>query len=115
MGIANFFRRIFGKKREQGPFEFVIQDTDIVVKSTRYLINAESREEAFKKLVTNYYGVGPYEDPDIKTHQSSQNYDTITRTEGMPWWFGEVTKVNGKPEAYDHLNRYMRENNIETY
>lgn len=109
--------KLFKKRKEKGPKTYTFSTVDISCVGDKYVyeVEADSRAEAFRKLVIWFYG-----EEHIPRGEVQQEHFTVTRpmqddfhTEGgMPWWFGRLIS-GGHGKLWLKLEKYAKDNNIK--
>lgn len=120
---------LFKKAKESlpAPTEYIFEtcEAHCVGDYYKYVVKADSKEEAFRKLVEFFYGEG-YPNADIKSSDATVSYPyrSIEYWTGMPDWFyrilkGEARGPRGEPaperaeKDRELLKQYCRIHNIK--
>lgn len=113
MGLLN---KLFGKEDKPKTYNFEVLESTSIGDLYKYAVEAENRDEAFKKLVEYFYGEG-YPSEGIKSQHVNVVYPSESRfITNMPRWFakrisGVAKDTNGHYE--DKLVEYCTAKGIK--
>jgi len=120
--MIQFFKNLLNGKPqpiEEKPKSFTFSTTEIqsVGDKYEYTVEAESKEEAFKKLIEYFFGEG-YPNEGIKSKHYTvtrpQNY--VFDYENMPHWFAKRLSGYVRDDDHDYqkeLEKYCIDKNIK--
>lgn len=103
------------KRKKKTEFEFSTQEIVAIGDYYKYTVKAESKEEAFKKLVEYFYGDKSSEDIVTKSGTISSPSRNLFEYKGMPMWFAKIISGVTQDSSGKHrqtLERYCKYNNI---
>lgn len=114
MGILRWFKKKFEIKKKK-KFSFEASGASCIGDLYHYKIEAENKEEAFKKLVEYFYGSdGMILGQNIESEQFDVVYPTreVFEVKNMPSWFGRLILGRAKEGDMKILEEYCKKNNI---
>jgi hypothetical protein len=125
----NIFKQLFFKSRtsvrplNKSPKEYTFSMTEMVCIRDRYTykVKAESKEEAFKKLVMYFFSTdasGVRSDVESEHNNLTNPYKSHFSCKGMPYWFakrlsGEVRDIKNGIDNQHSLEVYCKKHGIE--
>lgn len=114
MNILNWFKKEKPKKLEQKEFTFNVLKTVKIGDLYEYTVVAETKDEAFIKLVEYFFGENCNQDVKQKSFQVTYPNQSTFRT-NMPYWFAKKISGYVKDDKNDYqkeLKKFAIENNI---
>ena len=124
----NILEKLFGKKKQSESVDqkpVIEKETEFVFSTSEsahigdlyeYRVKANSRKEAFDKLVQYFFGEGHVEGIKSDHRQFSYPHHARFTVEGMPMWFGKRISGHVRDENvnYQHkLEEYCIKNGIK--
>ena len=111
----NLFKRKIKKEIKQTEFVFETHEAVKIGDLYRYTVTADSREEAFKKLVQYFFGENMNQEVKSEHFETSYPNDSIFSYKNMPRWFAKRLGGHIKDKSCDYqkeLEKYAIDNNI---
>jgi hypothetical protein len=116
-GLKNIFKSSKKEKTQPiEPKEFVLSmhEANCVGDWYKYTVKAESKEEAFKKLVEYFFGTKRVSSEEVESDSGTVHYKGLDRFkyDGMPYWFARRISGDPNPTYQRELEDYAKRNNI---